>query len=93
MRGDVNGAALNGELFITGGEFHSEQAKMTFWGVEAYSPAAETWRTLPHLQVARHGFACGVIGTDFHVVGGSFQSDGMPGVYSPTATHEVLKLV
>lgn len=37
------------ELFVTGGEFHSEQAKMAFWGVEAYSPALEAWRTLPHL--------------------------------------------
>ncbi len=92
MRGDVNGAVLNGELVVTGGEFHSEQAKMAFWGVEAYSPASETWRTLPHLQIARHGFACAFMGNDLHVVGGSFQSDGMPGVYSPTATHEVLTL-
>lgn len=28
----------------------------------------------------------GFIGNTLHVVGGSFQSDGMPGVFSPTAT-------
>jgi hypothetical protein len=25
----------------------------------------------------------------FHVAGGSFQSDGMPGIFSQMATHEI----
>ena len=41
------------------------------------------------MRIARHGFAAAVIGNRFHVVGGSFQSDGMPGVDSLTASHEV----
>jgi len=33
-----------------------------------------------------------MIGDRFHVVGGSFQSDGMPDVDSLTSTHEVLAM-
>jgi N-acetylneuraminic acid mutarotase len=88
-RGDVNGAACNGSIYVTGGEYETTKIKESFWAFEAYDPSSQTWETLPHVQIARHGFAAGFIGNTLHVVGGSFQSDGMPGVYSPTATHEV----
>jgi hypothetical protein len=44
---------------------------------------------LPHMQIARHGFVANFIDNDFHVAGGSFQSDGMPGIFSQMATHEI----
>ena len=39
---------------------------------------------LPHMQIARHGFAAAFVGNQLHVVGGSFQSDGMPRVNGAT---------
>ena len=44
------------------------------------------------MKLAHHGFAAGFIDNAFHVVGGGFQSDGMPGVNTKTAVHEVLEL-
>ena len=85
-RGDVNGAAYNGRIYLTGGEYETTKIKESFWAFESYAPATDTWETLPHIGITRHGFAAGFIGNTLHVVGGSFQSDGMPGVFSPTAT-------
>ena len=65
---------------------------MTFWAFEAYDPKANSWQVLPHMQIARHGFVAGFIDNDFHVAGGSFQSDGMPGIFSQMATHEIFSV-
>jgi N-acetylneuraminic acid mutarotase len=91
-RGDVTGEAHNGLLYIAGGEFQDFERKMTFWSVEVFNPATGAWSTLPHMQVARHGFAAAFVGNALHVMGGGFQSDGMPGVDPTTATHEVIDL-
>ncbi len=88
-RGDVAGGACNGRIYVTGGEYQDMQRKMAFWAAEAFNPAANTWEMLPHMQIARHGFAAAFLGDQLHVVGGSFQSDGMPGIDTPTGTHEV----
>jgi len=89
-RGDVSGAVLNGKIYVAGGEFQDSNRKMAFWAVEAYDPATNSWEVLPHMQITRHGFAMASVDDKLHVVGGSFQSDGMPGIFSETATHEVL---
>ncbi len=91
-RGDVSGATYNGKIYVAGGEFQDPKRKMTFWAVEAYDPAKDLWSELPHLQIARHGFAAAFVGNTLHIIGGSFQSDGMPGIDTPTATHEVFQL-
>jgi N-acetylneuraminic acid mutarotase len=91
-RGDVTGDEHNGQLYVAGGEFQDFERKMTFWSVEVFSPATGAWSTLPHMQVARHGFAAAFVGNKLHVMGGGFQSDGMPGVDPTTATHEVIDL-
>jgi N-acetylneuraminic acid mutarotase len=88
-RGDVNGASYHGRVYVTGGEYETSKAKLTYWAFEAFEPASNTWITLPHVQITRHGFAAAFVDNKLHVIGGSFQSDGMPGIYSPTATHEV----
>ncbi len=91
-RGDVVGAAHDGLIYLAGGEFQDWARKMTLWAVETFDPATGVWRTLPHMQIARHGFAAAFVGNQFHVMGGGFQSDGMPRVVVVTATHEVLDL-
>jgi N-acetylneuraminic acid mutarotase len=88
-RGDVGGGVHNGQIYVTGGEYEEPRGKVTFWAFEAYDPKTNNWRVLPHVQIARHGFAAAFIGNDFHVAGGSFQSDGMPGIVSQMATHEI----
>jgi N-acetylneuraminic acid mutarotase len=91
-RGDVTGDERNGLLYVAGGEFQDFQRKMTFWAVEVFNPKTGDWSALPHMLVARHGFAAAFIGAKLHVMGGGFQSDGMPGVDPTTATHEVIDL-
>jgi N-acetylneuraminic acid mutarotase len=91
-RGDVSGDAHDGLLYVAGGEFQDYQRKMTFWAVEVFNPKTGEWSTLPHMLVARHGFAAAFIGAKLHVMGGGFQSDGMPGVDPTTATHEIIDL-
>lgn len=87
-RGGVSGSAYGGKIYVTGGEYQDPAGKRTFWALEAYDPATDTWQTLPHMQIARHGFVAGFIGSEFHVAGGSFQSDGMPGINAQMNTHE-----
>jgi len=90
-RGDISGAVYNGKICISGGEYGSTAGKMAYWSFECYDPskpAPEAWQELPHMLVRRHGFAAAVVGNTFHAIGGSFQSDGIPGVSSFTATHE-----
>ncbi len=91
-RGDVTGAVYGGKIYVAGGEFQDMKRKMTFWAVEFYDPANDRWAELPHLQIARHGFAAAFVGNTLHIMGGSFQSDGMPGIDTPTATHEVFQV-
>jgi N-acetylneuraminic acid mutarotase len=91
-RGDVTGEVHNGLLYVAGGEFQDFERKMTFWAVEVFNPATGGWSALPHMLVARHGFAAAFVGSTLHVMGGGFQSDGMPGVDPTTATHEMIDL-
>jgi N-acetylneuraminic acid mutarotase len=91
-RGDVTGGAHDGRLYVAGGEFQDAARKMTFWAVEVFDPKTGIWSDLPHMQVARHGFAAAFVGNKLHVIGGGFQSDGMPGVEVATASHEVIDL-
>ena len=88
-RGDVAGAVYNGKLYVTGGEYEDPRGKVTFWAFESYDPKTNSWQSLPHMQIARHGFIAGFIDNEFHVAAGSFQSDGMPGIFSQMATHEI----
>jgi N-acetylneuraminic acid mutarotase len=89
-RGDVTGGEHDGLIYVLGGEFQDTARKMTFWAAEVFNPATGIWSTLPHMLVARHGFAAAFDGSQLHVMGGGFQSDGMPGVTVTTASHEVI---
>jgi N-acetylneuraminic acid mutarotase len=88
-RGDVAGAVHNGRIYVAGGEYAEPRGKITFWAVEAYEPKTNSWQILPPMQITRHGFVADFIDNELHVAGGSFQSDGMPGIFSQMATHEV----
>lgn len=91
-RGDDSGAVYDGRIYVAGGEGQDFARKYVFWLTEAFNPATGGWSQLPHMQDARHGFAAAIVGNQLHVMGGGFQSDGMPRVDTATATHEVLDL-
>ena len=55
-RGDVTGAVYNGKAYVTGGEFQDTKRKMTFWA-EILRSGQDRWAELPHMLIARHGFA------------------------------------
>jgi N-acetylneuraminic acid mutarotase len=91
-REDVVGGTHGGLVYVAGGEGQDFAHKFTFWLADAFNPATGAWTRLPPMRIARHGFAAAFVGNDFHVMGGGFQSDGMPRVEVVTATHEVLDL-
>jgi hypothetical protein len=88
----MTGGAYNGKIYIAGGEFQDWEGAKAIWAVERYDPATGKWENLPRMQLAHHGFAGGFLGNTIHVAGSGFQSDGMPGVNTKTAVHEVLQL-
>jgi N-acetylneuraminic acid mutarotase len=88
-RGDVAGGVYDGRIYVTGGEYEEPRGKRTFWAFESFDPKTSSWQVLPHIQIARHGFAAAFLGNELHAVGGSFQSNGMPGIFSQMASHEV----
>ncbi|TYL80845.1 Kelch repeat-containing protein [Bradyrhizobium cytisi] len=90
-RSGMAGGASNGRIYVAGGEYQDWEGAKAFWAIQSYDPATGQWQTLPRMQLARHGFAAGLIGGALHVAGGGFQSDGMPTVNTKTAIHEVLQ--
>ena len=88
MAGDVH----DGRIYVAGDEYQDWEGAKAFWAVQSYDPASGTWDNLPRMRLAHHGFAAGFIGDELHVAGGGFQSDGMSGVNTKTAVHEVLRV-
>jgi N-acetylneuraminic acid mutarotase len=91
-RSGIAGGAWNGRIYVAGGEYQDWEGAKAFWAVQSFDPATSQWTNLPKMQLAHHGFASGFIGNTLHVAGGGFQSDGMPGVNTKTAIHEVFTL-
>jgi N-acetylneuraminic acid mutarotase len=88
----MTGGEYKGKIYIAGGEFQDWEGAKAIWAVQTFDPADGQWENLPRMQLAHHGFAGGFLGNTFHIAGGGFQSDGMPGVNTKTAVHEVLQL-
>jgi N-acetylneuraminic acid mutarotase len=91
-RSGMAGGTYRGRIYVAGGEYQDWEGAKAFWAVQAYDPSSGRWEDLPRMQLAHHGFAAGFLGDTLHVVGGGFQSDGMPGVNTKTAVHEFVKL-
>ncbi len=91
-RSGMAGGVFNGKIYIAGGEFQDWEGAKAFWAVQRFDPSTGMWENLPRMQLAHHGFASGFVDGALHVAGGGFQSDGMPGVNTKTAEHEMLRL-
>ena len=76
-------AVIDNELWVCGG-YDGDQQLAT---VEVYSPAANTWRSLPALNERRSGAVCGVVGGSLVVAGGFRDGSELTSAeaYSPAA--------
>jgi hypothetical protein len=75
-RAGIGVAAVNGELFVFGGEtFDPNGGGGEVHGeVEVFSPATNTWRSLSPMPTPRHGIWASVIGNQIFLPGGGIVS-------------------
>lgn len=76
---------VGGEIITAGGEGNAAVSTGVFAEVEGYTPATDTWRTLPAMRTPRHGMGGAGLGDRFYVPGGA-DEDG----FAAVDTHEVL---
>ena len=70
---DACSAVIDNELWVCGGQGGRGESVAT---VEVYSPATNTWRTMPALNERRSGAVCGVVGGSLVVAGGCNDGHG-----------------
>jgi N-acetylneuraminic acid mutarotase len=86
-QGGLAATALNGKLYVFGGEQWVPERKV-FTESWVYDPETDVWEALPPLPTPRHGLGASAIGNRIFVFGGGTQTGGN----AATATHEVLVL-
>lgn len=64
-RGGLAAAALNGRLYVFGGEFPGIFAQN-----EEYDPVNQSWRSVAPLPTPRHGMGAVAVGNQIYVIGG-----------------------
>jgi N-acetylneuraminic acid mutarotase len=68
-------AAVNGELFVFGGETLFPNGGGEVHGeVEVFNPPTNTWRSLSPMPIPRHGIWASVIGNNIFLPGGGLVS-------------------
>ncbi len=82
----------NGRIYVAGGEFQNGQLMAAFRALEAYEPATNSWHALPQMPIPRHGLAGGIIGNHLHLVSGTVQSSGIPGMHLDSDSHDVFEI-
>jgi N-acetylneuraminic acid mutarotase len=65
-RGGIAAAAVNGEIYVFGGE----SPDTTFNAVEKYSPQKNVWTADVPMPTPRHGLAAVSVGNNIFVIGG-----------------------
>jgi N-acetylneuraminic acid mutarotase len=70
-RGGIGGAELGALFYVFGGEGNRRHPLGIFDQVEAYDPAANTWRSLPPMAVPRHGIGAAASGSRIYIPGGA----------------------
>jgi len=69
-RGGIAACALNGKLYVFGGEFFTPNSSGVFEETEEYNPTTNTWRTLQPMPVPRHGMGAVAVGDSIFIIGG-----------------------
>ncbi|WP_119165586.1 Kelch repeat-containing protein [Algihabitans albus] len=84
--GGLGAAAVDGKLYVVGGE-QWVPTREVFAEGWVYDPATDEWEAIPGLNVPRHGLAAAAIDGRIHAVGGATET----GAGDVTA-HEVLTI-
>jgi N-acetylneuraminic acid mutarotase len=80
-RGGIAAAALNGKLYVFGGENPG-----VFPHTEEYDPAQRAWR-LADMTTPRHGMGAVTVADAIHVIGGGTRAG-----FGAAPTHEVFRI-
>jgi N-acetylneuraminic acid mutarotase len=87
-RGGLAAAALDGRLWVTGGEILDE-SRVTYPQLEVYDPPSDTWQSAPPTPTGRHGLAAVPVDGQLYVVGGGrlagLDVSGLTEIYDPAA--------
>jgi len=86
-QGGLAATALNGKLYVFGGEQWVPEQKV-FAESWVYDPRTDGWEALPPLPTPRHGLGAATVGNRIFVFGGGTKTGGN----AATAIHEVLVL-
>ncbi|VFR22933.1 ring canal kelch-like protein [plant metagenome] len=86
-QGGLAAAALDGRLYVFGGEQWVPEQKV-FAEAWVYEPKRDSWAALPALPTPRHGLGAATLGNRIHVFGGGTR---VGGDHASTA-HEVLMI-
>lgn len=84
-RGGVACGVVGDRIIVAGGEGNPANAAGIFSQVEAYSPATDSWQSLPALPTPRHGMAAAGAGARLLIPGGATRAG-----FAATATFEIL---
>jgi N-acetylneuraminic acid mutarotase len=66
VRSGIAGAALDGKIFIFGGEY----GRRTRNDVESFDPVTNSWQGWTAMPTARHGLGAAVLGRSIYVISG-----------------------
>jgi N-acetylneuraminic acid mutarotase len=84
-QGGLAAAALDGKLYVFGGEQWVPEQKV-FAESWVYDPRTDKWDALPPLPTPRHGLGASAVGNRIYVFGGGTRTGGN----AATTVHEVL---
>lgn len=84
-RGGTACGVVDARIIVVGGEGNPATSSGVFSEVEAYTPATDTWETLPPMISPRHGMGAAVVSGRLYVPGGADKQ-----AFGAVATHDVL---
>jgi N-acetylneuraminic acid mutarotase len=85
-RSAIGAAALDGKIYVIGGEGWGDELGRVFRANQAYDPNSNSWAEKARMPTPRHGFAKGVIDGKFYAVSGVTSASNM---FSIVAVNEV----
>jgi N-acetylneuraminic acid mutarotase len=85
-RSAIGAAALDGKIYVIGGEGWGDKFTRVFRANQAYDPNSNSWAEKAPMPTPRHGFAKGVIDGRLYAVSGVTTASSM---FSIVAVNEV----
>ena len=76
LRGGATAVVYNNEIVVLGGE--SPEQQLAHATVESFDPVSGLWRTLPNLNVGRHGTQASTLDGNVYIAAGAAQKGGAP---------------